>query len=128
VINLFCSRKTLLLCLVSQSDKKRHVKANGLLAAAKRTSERGAEINWMQSYERRMRIFNLEVILAALIALAIFIVWLFTAWGAFQNSVLLVRPMSSLPQRVRKPVLGEMLDLRLVPNPRTAAFVLAAVL
>jgi hypothetical protein len=118
----------LLLCLVSQSDKKRHVKANGLLGAAKRTSERGAEINWMQSYERRMRIFNLEVILAALIALTILIVGLFTAWGAFQNSVLLVRPMSSLPQRVRKPVLGEMLDLRLVPDPRTAAFVLAAVL
>jgi hypothetical protein len=82
----------------------------------------------MQSYERRMRIFNLEVILAALIALTILIVGLFTAWGAFQNSVLLVRPTSSLPQRVRKPVLGEMLDLRLVPDPRTAAFVLAAVL
>ena len=68
--------------------KSDNVKANGLLGVAKRTSERGREINWMQSYERRMRIFNLEVILAALIALAILIVWLFTAWAAFRESCL----------------------------------------
>jgi hypothetical protein len=34
-----------------------------------------------------MRIFNLEVILAALIALTVVIVWLFIAWEAFQKSI-----------------------------------------
>jgi len=34
-------------------------------------------------------------VLAALIALAILIVWLFAAWGTFQNSAPLVRPMSA---------------------------------
>jgi hypothetical protein len=82
-----------------QSDKSGIVKANGLADAAKRISERGGEIGWAQSYERRMRIFNLEVVLAALIALAVLIVWLFMAWEAFQKSMpfshVLSRPLAS---------------------------------
>jgi hypothetical protein len=71
------------------------VKANGLFGALGRTPVRGGEIGWTQAYERRMRRFNLEAILAALIALAILTVLLFAAWGTFQNSVPLVRPMSA---------------------------------
>jgi hypothetical protein len=40
-----------------------------------------------QAYERRMWIFNVEIILAALIIFAILVVLLFTAWAAFQESL-----------------------------------------
>jgi hypothetical protein len=43
-----------------------------------------------------MRVFNLEIILVALIVLMILIGWLFTTWGAFQKSLALSCPMSSL--------------------------------
>jgi hypothetical protein len=39
-----------------------------------------------------MRRFNLEVVLVALIALALLIGWLFNTWEAFQKSVPLLRP------------------------------------
>jgi hypothetical protein len=63
------------------------MKADGSVGTARRTSAKGREISWAQAYEKRVRIFNLEVILAALIVLAFLIAWLFSAWGAFQNSV-----------------------------------------
>ena len=50
----------------------------------------GGEISWAQAYERRMRRFNLEVILTALIALMILTAGLFFAWEAFHNSALLL--------------------------------------
>ena len=68
-----------------EAAKKQKVKAIGLASAAKRTSERSGE--GMQSYERRMRVFNLGVILVALIALTILIEWLSTAWVAFEKSL-----------------------------------------
>jgi hypothetical protein len=39
-----------------------------------------------------MRRFNLEVVLVALIVLALLIGWLFNTWEAFQKSVPLMRP------------------------------------
>jgi hypothetical protein len=42
--------------------------------------------SWIEAYERRMRRFDLEVILAALIVM-ILTAELFIAWGAFQNSM-----------------------------------------
>jgi len=45
----------------------------------------------MHSYERRVRIFNLGVALAALIVLVILIVWLSAAWMAFEKSLELLR-------------------------------------
>jgi len=56
-------------------------------AYAKRTSERDGEISWTRSYERRMRIFTLEIILVALIALTVLIVCLFITWEAFQKNL-----------------------------------------
>ena len=41
----------------------------------------------MRSYEERERIFNWAVIVVALIALTILIVWLTTAWMAFEKSL-----------------------------------------
>ena len=41
------------------------------------------EISWAQTYGRRMRRFNLEVISAALIALTLVIAWFFIASGVF---------------------------------------------
>jgi hypothetical protein len=61
------------------------VKASGLAGAAKRLSESGTES--LQSYERRMRVFNLEVIVIALIVLTILIVWLSATWMAFEKSL-----------------------------------------
>jgi hypothetical protein len=54
------------------------------------------EISWTQAYERRMRRYNLEVILAALIALMILTTGLFLAWGAFQSSARLPHPRLSV--------------------------------
>src|SRR5205823_14291238 len=70
--------------------KSGDVKANPLLGWAKGTSENDPD--WMQSYKLQMRRFNLEVILAALIALTILIVLLLTAWEAFQKSMPFVHP------------------------------------
>jgi len=39
------------------------------------------------SYKRRMRIFNLGVVVVALIVLTILIEWLSTAWLAFAKSL-----------------------------------------
>jgi hypothetical protein len=41
----------------------------------------------LQAYERRMRVFNLGVIVVALIALTILIQWILTAWMAFEKSI-----------------------------------------
>jgi hypothetical protein len=49
------------------------VKANGLVDAAKRTSVSDQQPSWAQSYEKRMRRFNLTVVSVALVA----ITWLF---------------------------------------------------
>lgn len=68
-----------------QLRRKLIVKANGLAGDTKRISESGAES--LQSYERRMRVFNLEVILIALIVLTILIVCLSATWMAFEKSL-----------------------------------------
>jgi len=65
--------------------KNQNVKANGLAGTAKRISKRVRER--MRSYEQRERIFNWAVIVVALIALTILIVWLTTAWMAFEKSL-----------------------------------------
>ena len=44
-----------------------------------------------------MRRFNLEVLLVALIALALLITWLFSTWEAFQKSVLMFPAVQLLP-------------------------------
>jgi hypothetical protein len=50
---------------------------------------RGEETSWVQEYERRMRRFNLEVIVLALSALAVLTAWWFIAeWAIFQMVVL----------------------------------------
>jgi hypothetical protein len=72
------------------------MKADGLVDTARRTSAKGREISLALAYESRMRRFNLEVVLVALIVLALLTVWLFSTWDAFQNSVPLSRPGSSL--------------------------------
>ena len=64
---------------------KGHVKANGLAGAARRISEAGGES--IQSYERRMRVLNLGVIVVALIVLTILIEQLSSAWMAFEKSL-----------------------------------------
>ncbi|MBV8417853.1 MAG: hypothetical protein JO251_21870 [Verrucomicrobia bacterium] len=51
------------------------MKANGLMRSARRTPVSGRKISWAQVYDRRMRRFNLEVVLAASIFLAIVITW-----------------------------------------------------
>jgi hypothetical protein len=43
---------------------------------------KGTEMSWAQAYERRMRRFNLEVVLIALSALTAL---LFSAWWFFQK-------------------------------------------
>ena len=63
---------------------KMHCEANGLAGAARGISA-GAES--ILSYERRMRVFNLGVIVVALIALTIVIHWISTAWMAFEKSL-----------------------------------------
>ena len=51
----------------------RGVKGNGMLGALGRSPVRSGEVGWVQAYERRMRRFNLAVILTALTALMILI-------------------------------------------------------
>jgi hypothetical protein len=46
--------------------------------ATNRMATKGGEIDWVQAYEKRVRRFNLEVVLAALLALILAIVsWFF---------------------------------------------------
>ncbi len=68
-----------------QSDKKGHVKANGLAGATRRISEAGGDS--LQSYERRKRVFDSGVIVVVLIVLTILIGWLSTTWMAFEKSI-----------------------------------------
>jgi hypothetical protein len=58
---------------------------------------KGREISWTQAYEGRMRRFNLEVLLVALIALALLITWLFSTWEAFQKSLMMFPVVQLLP-------------------------------
>jgi len=51
----------------------RGVKGNGMLGALGRSPVKSGEVGWVQAYERRMRRFNLTVILTALMALMILI-------------------------------------------------------
>jgi hypothetical protein len=53
---------------------------NRLVAATNRPAAGAGQIDWVQAYEKRMRRFNLEVILGALIALVIVIVSLIFSW------------------------------------------------
>ena len=55
------------------------MKAHGWISAPRRIRVRDQEVSWVQAYERRMRRFNLEVIVFALSALTILIAWLFIA-------------------------------------------------
>jgi len=61
------------------------VKVKGLFGASGRTPVGGGKISWTQAYDRRMRKFNLEVVLAALIALMILITGLLITLEAFHN-------------------------------------------
>jgi hypothetical protein len=45
------------------------VKANGLVDTADRTSATDQQLSWAQSYEKRMRRFNLTVVSVALVAI-----------------------------------------------------------
>jgi len=54
-----------------------------LIDTRRRTPVRVREISWAQTYGRRMRRFNLEVISALLIALALLIAWFITASWLF---------------------------------------------
>ena len=83
VINSFSEQRKLMLHLGCRPNKTGIVKANGLAGLAKRISKRGR----IQSYEGRMRVFELGVIVGALIALTILIVCLFSAWMAFEKSL-----------------------------------------
>ena len=58
------------------------MKANGLARGARRI-----QAAYSRDYDRRMRLFNLGVILVALIVLMILIMWLSNAWMAFEKSL-----------------------------------------
>ena len=65
------------------------MKAHGWIGAPRQILVRDGEISWVQAYERRMRRFNLEVILVALSVLTILIPWLFIVeWALFKIAVL----------------------------------------
>jgi hypothetical protein len=55
------------------------------MGPAKHAPAKRTEISWAQAYEKRMRRFNLEVILVALSALTISIAWLFITWWFFSK-------------------------------------------
>jgi hypothetical protein len=59
------------------------VKSPGSIGAARKPLARGLDINWVRAYEKRMRRFNLEIILFALVSLTILTTWLFMAVRAF---------------------------------------------
>ena len=68
---------------------KNYVKAHGWIDAPRLIPVRDGEISWAQAYERRMRRFNLEVIVLALSALTILTAWLFIVeWALFKIAVL----------------------------------------
>jgi len=54
-----------------------------LIGTARRSPVKDGEISWAQAYDRRMRTFNLEVILFAFIALVILTGLLSIAWWAY---------------------------------------------
>ena len=87
VINLFAEQRKLMLRLGCRPNKNGLVKAKGLAGLARRISKGGR----IQSYEGRMRVFELGVIVVALIALTILIVCLFSAWMAFEKRLRLAR-------------------------------------
>jgi hypothetical protein len=64
----------------SGTGKSSIVKTDRLVAAANRPPARGEKIDWAQAYEKRMRRFNLEVVLAALIALTVAIASFAFSW------------------------------------------------
>ena len=72
-------------CRPNNSGLVKGVKAKGLAGSARRISEGGKERK--QSYEGRMRVFELGIIVVALIALTILIVCLFSVWMAFEKSL-----------------------------------------
>jgi len=54
------------------------MKADRSDGAANRTETKGKEIDWVRAYEKRMRRFNVEVVLAALLALILAVAsWFF---------------------------------------------------
>jgi hypothetical protein len=59
------------------------MKANGLVRTARGISVNGGDIGWEVEYQRRLRIFNLEVILVASISLAILITVTVITWWSF---------------------------------------------
>ena len=61
------------------------MKANGLASAARRISEAGGDS--IQSYERPMLVYNLGVVVVALIVLTILTMGLFRTWLAFEKSL-----------------------------------------
>jgi hypothetical protein len=71
--------------LVPEPDKSALVKASGIAGDAKHISETAGES--IQSYERRMRVFEFGIIVVALIVLTILIMCLFCAWTAFEKSL-----------------------------------------
>jgi hypothetical protein len=82
VINSFPEQRKLMLHLGCRPNKSGLVKAKGLAGSARRISDGGR----IQSYEGRMRLFELGVIVAALITLTIQIVCLFSAWMDFEKA------------------------------------------
>jgi hypothetical protein len=60
------------------------VKAGGLARNAKRIPETGQSV---ELYEGRMRVYDLGIIVVALIALTILMMCLFNAWMAFEKSL-----------------------------------------
>jgi len=53
------------------------MKAKGLGRTAKQTAPEDREIGWAQAYEKRMRRFNVEVVLVALLALILAVAFWF---------------------------------------------------
>ena len=73
-------------------SSKCFVKNNGLFGALGRTPALGRDISWTQAYERRMRRFNLEVVLVAMIALALLIGWGFITWKSWSHLLAPITP------------------------------------
>jgi hypothetical protein len=85
VINSFAEQRKLMLHFGCRPKKNGLMKAKGLAGSAKRILEGGRRR--IQSYEGRMRVFELGIMVVALIALTILIVCLFSAWMAFEESL-----------------------------------------
>lgn len=65
--------------------KKEYVKVDGISGAVRRTPVMVEETSWAKTYQKRMRRFNLEVVVLALGTLPILIAWIFVAWWAFSK-------------------------------------------